>query len=217
MTKPRRRYNFNARQKIHKKYESFKMKAKSQGELNKIVHKRSDLKHAIEKLFSKKALIVAGVGSAVGIGVTSIWNYIESNSGCFKKNPDGSVCKVRELSCCQPEELENITYCDNMNLYHAICDQYDEEQEQSCCKLCDCTQVGCDEQETMQCQRPTVADALTHFAQNVSSGVWSGIETLFPWLSYVVYGVGILFALWILSWVGPFLYRLLPRKRNQDV
>lgn len=208
---------FSRRQKIHKKFESFKMKPKSKAEVNILVGKKSDFKKVVQHLFSKKTLAVAGVGGAVGFGVTSIWNYIESNSGCFKKNSDGSVCKVRELSCCQPKQLEDIPYCDGWNHYQNLCNQFDEEQEGSCCKLCTCKDVLCNENEEMQCQRPTVAEALSHFAENLSSGVWSGVTTLFPWVSYIVYGIGIMLGIWLLSWGVPILYRILPRKRNQDV
>lgn len=213
----KKRYTFHRRQKVHKKYETFKTRVKSENDINVLVQRRKDFKNIIQHLFNKKTFAVAGVSSAVGIGVASIWNYIESNSGCFKRNADGSVCKVHELSCCQPGKLDNIPYCDGLKQYSNLCDNFDEEKEDSCCKLCSCKDVGCSENEVMQCQRPTVADALTHFAENLSSGVWSGIQTFFPWVSYVVYGIGIILTVWILSWVVPFLYRILPRKRNQDV
>lgn len=213
----KKRYTLYRPKKVHKKFETFKTKAKSENDVRALVQKRKDFKQVVQHLFNKKTLAVAGVTSAVGVGVSSIWNYIESNSGCFKKKADGTVCKVRELSCCQPGRLDNIPYCDGWKQYQNTCDQFDEENEDSCCKLCSCDEVACDENELMQCQRPTVADALTHFAENLRSGVWSGIETLFPWVSYVVYGIGIILAAWVLSWVVPFFYRILPRKRNKDV
>lgn len=217
MKKLGRKFNFNPRRKIHKTFDSFKVKAKSLADLNDRIAKNNSLRKVITHVFSKKTLAVATVSGAVAVGAASIMNYIESNSGCFKKNRDGSVCKVVELSCCQQDKLDNVPYCDGMTHYNTACDQFDEDVEKSCCRDCTCTKIGCDENEDMQCQRPTVADALTHFAQNVSSGIWSSIETFFPWISYVVYGFGIVLAVWLLSWIAPFIYRILPRKRNQDV
>lgn len=216
MAKPRV-FNFKPR-KVNKRFRDFKFQTKSKAALQKLVAESKKLENVLKKLFNKKTVMTVGIGSAVGIGITSIWNYIESNSGCFMKRNDQSVCKVRELSCCQQDQLDNVPFCDGFELhYQNICDNFNEEQEGSCCKLCTCDAFHCDSDETMQCQRPTVADALTHFAQTVGSGVWSTIDTIFPWLSYVFYGIGIILIIWLCSFVSYYVYGLWQRKRKQDV
>lgn len=216
--KPKGRYfNLKPSLKIHRKFQSIKLNPKSKKHLDELLQKRSNVKKLIGNVFSKKGLAVAGVGTAVGVGVSSIWNYIESNSGCFMKKQNGSVCKVQELSCCQKATLDNVANCAGMEHYQNVCEHYDEDQEQSCCKLCSCDHVGCYDQEEVRCQKPTVADALTHFAESVQSGVWSAVESVFPWASYVLYAALTLLALWLLNLALPFIKKMVPRKRNQDV
>lgn len=208
-------FNFKPR-KVSKRFKDFNIKARSKAALSRVVAGSKKLEAVLNKLFNKKTALAVGISSAVGIGVSSIWNYIESNSGCFMKRND-QVCKVRELSCCQPDDLENVPFCPGVSpTYQNVCENFNEEQEGSCCKLCTCDAFECDGDETMQCQRPTVADALTHFAQTLGSGVWSGVDALFPWLSYVLYGIGIVFTIWLWSLISPHVYRLLQRKRKQD-
>lgn len=146
----------------------FKVFAKSKHGLKLIVEKSKKLKGVMNKIFSKKGLAVAAVGGAIGIGIDSVWNYIDSNTGCFKKNVDGSVCKYRELSCCHKTQSNEIPLCDGAQAMKNICDDYDEDNEQqSCCKLCSCEFLNCLPTETMECQKPTVGDALNAFTQNV--------------------------------------------------
>lgn len=216
--KPKGRYfNYKPSLKIHKKFKSIQLNPKSMKHLDDLVKKKSSVRKVIDKVFSKKGLAVAGAGTAVGVGVSSIWNYIESNSGCFMKQLDGSVCKVHELSCCQPATLDNVANCSGLSHFQKTCDNFDEDAEKSCCRLCNCEHVGCPDSEELKCQKPTVADALTHFADSVKSGVWSAIGSVFPWASYVLYAVLTLFALWLLNLALPFIKKIVPRKRNQDV
>lgn len=210
----RRVFNFK-RPKVNKRFKDFKFKAKSKAALQTLVAGSKKLENVLKKLFNKKTLMAAGVSTAVGLGISSIWDYIESNSGCFMKKNDRSICKVRELSCCQRGEMDNVPSCSGISPdYNNVCDNFDEEREDSCCKLCTCEAFRCDHDETMQCQRPTVAEALTHFAQTLGSGVWSSVEAIFPWISYFLYAIGVIFALWLWSLVSPHVTRLLQRKKN---
>lgn len=212
----RGKFNFKPK-KPNKKYKPFQHKVKSRQELDTLVRTKPKLKAAINKVFSKQTFVAVGVTGAVATGVASIWNYIESNSGCFKKNQSGKVCKVQEFSCCQKDRLSNVPDCDPIPLHAHLCDTFDESTEGSCCKLCKCSDGNCEEGDSMQCQRPTVADALGFIGGSLTSRIWSFLNTIFPWASYVVYGIAIILAIWILSVVLPVIYRILPRKRNQDV
>lgn len=210
-----RSFNFKPIRAMNKRFKAFNVVTKSMSNLDGLVRKNTKMQKVIKTVFSKKTAVVAGVGTALGLGISSIWNYIESNSGCFKKLRDGSVCKVKELSCCQKERLDNVPNCPGMGPFQNACHNYDADQEESCCLLCDCVDSHCDEGEEMKCQRPTVADALTHFADQVKSGVWSAVEAVFPWASYVVYAIVALLALWLLSLAWPVIRKMVPR--NKDV
>lgn len=208
----KRKFNFSPKP-ISKRFGSFDVLTKSQKALKSLVSSNEKLKGAIKTVFSKKGLKVAAVGTLVGTGVASIWNYIESNSGCFKKKPDGTVCKYNELSCCQKGKLDNVSFCDGAQKLGKVCKGFNEDDEKSCCRLCDCKYVDCLPGDTMKCQRPTVAEALNHFANQVGSTVWSGIETIFPWISYVLYGLVAAFVIWITSYVRSFFWTI----RKEDV
>lgn len=213
-----KKFNFKSTPKVDKKYKLFKQdKVKSKNNLTTLVSSKPKLRQAINTLFSKKGLvtltITAGLGTGIGAGTAFVWNYIESNSGCFKKLADGTICKIQPLSCCQKGPLDNVPFCQGYNLYEKICDNFDEDLEGSCCKNCSCLEVGCEENESMQCQRPTVAEALTHFAHSVSSGFWSFLENIFPWIRYVFYVMGGIFIIYFLN----IIVQLLPRRRNKDV
>lgn len=199
-----------------RKFAPFKVNVKSAKVLEGTVAKNARMRRVIKQVFSKKAAVTAGVGTAVGLGVASIWNYIESNSGCFKKLRNGSVCKVQELSCCQKGSLDNVPNCSGMASYRSVCDQEYDDSDASCCKLCSCAEMGCDESEEMRCQRPTISDALAHFAATVKEGVGSALVTLFPWAPYVLYAGLALLALWAVSVAWPVLNRFLPRRKQED-
>lgn len=209
----KRKFNFSTKP-ISKRFKGFKVLTKSEKALKKLVSSNEKLKGAIKTVFSKKGLKVAAAGAIIGTGVAHIWNYIESNSGCFKKKSDGSVCKYQELSCCQNGKLDNVPFCDGMEKLANVCKDFNEDDENSCCRLCDCKYVNnCLPGDTMKCQRPTVADALNHFATQVGSTVWSGIGTVFPWISYVLYGFVAIFVIWIISYIRSFFWMI----RKKDV
>lgn len=201
-----RKFNFHPK-RVPTRFKPFKVVARTKQGLKALVTKSKKLEKAIKVIFSKKGLAVAATGTAVGVGVASIWNYIESNSGCFKRHADGSTCKYEQLSCCQKDKLDNVPFCDGADKMVNVCENFDADQEQSCCRLCDCQYVNCLPSETMQCQRPTVADALSHYASQFGSTLWSGIETIFPWLWYIIYFMAALFIFWIANLARSLLWR----------
>ena len=205
----KRKFDFNPKP-VSKRFKNFKIIPKSQNNLKTILKQNKNLKKAFDTVFSKKGFAVAATGTVIGTGIASILNYIESNSGCFKKKADGSVCKHREFSCCQKDKLDNIDYCEEIDKLTNVCDNFNEDNEKSCCRLCDCKYGNCLPNETMQCQRPTVGDALNHFASQVGSTVWSGIGTIFPWLRYFIYGIVVVFVFWIIN-IIRFIF---PRKKK---
>lgn len=182
---------------------------KTKNAFKKIVRENAKLSKAVHKIFNKKTLMVVGAGAALGYGIDRIWDYVESNSGCFKKQGgDDSVCKVRELSCCQPKDSDNVGFCQGFeNAYRNACQGFDEDAEGSCCKFCDCVTLNCGPGEEVRCQRPTVADALTHFTKTLGSGVWSALTAVFPWLPYVLYAIAAVAFVWILNLAKPYVWK----------
>lgn len=215
-----RSFNLKPIRNLPKKLAAYKWHPKSARHVGSVITSNSKLKSVIRKVFSRKAALAAGFATVTGFSAASIWNYIEANSGCFRKLGNGSVCKVKELSCCQRNTLDNVTNCAGMSAFGSVCDDYNDATAASCCKLCSCEELQCHDNEEFQCQKPTVADAIAHFSQKVKSGVWSAIETVFPWASYVLYAVGTMLALWLLGMALPIINKILPRarsSRNQDV
>lgn len=219
-----KKFNFKRLGRANKKFKDFNVNPRSQSHLDAIVTSKPKLQRTLNAIFSKKVATTVAVGAGVTtgavIGSKMVWNYIEANSGCFRKRDNGKVCKVRELSCCQQDKLDNVNFCQKLDLFQNACDNYDEEQEKSCCRMCNCEDAGCEEGETLICQRPTVSDALVHYTENIGSGLlstvtglWSAITNIFTWMPYVVYAVVAILVLWLIS----LIYGYLPKKRNQDV
>lgn len=98
-------------------------------------------------------------------------DYIKQNSGCFLYEGDEIKCKVKELSCCQPDPVPELPFC-NWNLDNSFCNGYDEEKEDSCCQFCDCQHHTCLPNQELKCRRPTVGEALTYFSDKVSDNVF---------------------------------------------
>lgn len=191
--------------------------SKSKTKLSTLIKTNKKLRKAVEIIFNKKTFLAAAGSTAISAGIYYIWDYIETNSGCFKKNFDGSMCKIKELSCCQKKDVVGIPNCNGLILPSEPCKNYKEDNA-SCCDRCQCgSEITCGLGEEVECQRPTVAEALSYFSQEVSSSVWSGITTFFPWAPKVMYGILIILTIWILSYIIPVLYKIFPRKRNQDV
>lgn len=202
---------------VPKSLGKFKFVAKNAKSLRNFITRNKTLHHVVKKVFSKSTLKKVAIASVVGIGVQSIMSYIDSNSGCFLKGPR-SVCKVKGLSCCQKDEIDQVPFCNepSSNALANACENFDEDVEKSCCRLCDCEHFGCLPGQSMECQRPTVAEAITHFAGDAASTLLSGVHAVAPWLWYVLYGVGALIFVWVLVLVKPFAMRVFSRRKQDD-
>ncbi|GIY64792.1 uncharacterized protein CEXT_420531 [Caerostris extrusa] len=66
-----------------------------------------------------------------------------------------------------------------------VCNGFDEDVEQTCCRMCDCQFTNCLPNQTMECRRPSVGEALSHFSQSLTSNVWSFLGALMPWIYWV--------------------------------
>lgn len=180
---------------IPRKFKPFKQISRNIGHATTIIKKNKALKKVVKAIFSKKAFKLAVVTSVVGTGAHYIDKYIQSNSGCFLKSGE-SICKVKELSCCQKDELANVRFCPNK--IKDACAGYDEIKENSCCRLCNCSYYPCLPNQSMECRRPTIDEALAYYAGNALHFVWDFLEKLFPWLPWIlaslVIGIGVLVA-----------------------
>ncbi|GFQ87856.1 uncharacterized protein TNCT_735661 [Trichonephila clavata] len=87
------------------KFKAFKSTVKNAKHLQALVKKNKALQGVIKTIFSKKGVKVTALATVVGVGISYIDNYIQSNSGCFLHN-GSSVCKVKLLSFCQPEAVD---------------------------------------------------------------------------------------------------------------
>lgn len=205
---------------IPKRLKPFNVVMKSKNALKSFFKNQKALTKIADKIFTKKGLIRAGTlataGTALGLVVDNVWSFIHTNSGCFKEKTDGTLCKVKELSCCQPLAVGGVEVCDEVLGMVNVCDGYDESTEGSCCKNCDCDFYDCLPNETMKCQRPTVAEAVKHFASEVGMNLWSGLEWIFPWLAwlpYIAYAIVTVFIIYIVGFASYWFYR--KRKEKQ--
>lgn len=132
----------------------------------------------------------------MGYGIRSIVQYIESNLGCFLQDKE-SVCKVQSLSCCQKNSVEGVPFCDERLGMTNVCNNFNEEVEKTCCRLCNCEYYNCLPNQTLECQRPTIGEALTYFTQNVSDTVLC-LKSTFPCYIYMFYIFGGFIFIWIL-------------------
>lgn len=179
---------------VSKKYAHLDKPIRGVKNIEKILKANKKLNKAVGTIFNKKTFAVAAVSTTIGLAAFHVDNYIKSNSGCFLKKSNGSVCKVRELSCCQPDIAANINYCTPRILLAGggdPCKDYDEDKEASCCRLCSCNIYGCSPNDSMECRRPTVGEALSYFAQGISEGISSVWSKLFSFLPYLMGCMGI--------------------------
>jgi hypothetical protein len=180
------------RPRVSAKFKNFDVRVKGRKALRRMIQKDSFLRQTVKSLFSKKGILAIGATTAVGIGITKIQEYIDANSGCFLFHNDDRICKVKSLSCCQNGPVQGIEFCkEETDELERVCDQFDEDDlsaQESCCLLCDCHGYGgCLPGETMECRRPTVAEAVSFFAQNAVSGISGWIWNLFStWIVVVV-------------------------------
>ncbi|GIY03989.1 uncharacterized protein CDAR_304831 [Caerostris darwini] len=186
--------------RIHKAFRAFKSSAKNIKHLQTAVTGNKKLRKVVSGLFSKKGVTLAASATVLGVGVHYINNYIQSNSGCFLTQ-GSSVCKVKSLSCCQPDKVTNVNFCPDQDNQKKACNGFDEDVEHTCCRMCDCQFNNCLPNQTMECRRPSVGEALSHFSQSLTSNVWSFLGALMPWLYWVgcvLTGLLALFLAWFL-------------------
>ncbi|GFQ84253.1 uncharacterized protein TNCT_539811 [Trichonephila clavata] len=110
------------------KFKAFKKTAKNVKHLQALVKKNKALQGVIKTIFSKKGVKVTALATVVGVGISYIDNYIQSNSGCFLHS-GSSVCKVKSLSCCQPEAVDKVPYCPDQQTLGNPCNGYNEDVE----------------------------------------------------------------------------------------
>lgn len=185
--------------KVKKVYNVYNFKVKSKAGLRSVVLKNSRLKNTISALFSKKGLYTAAGVTAVGLGISKINDYIQANSGCFMRSGE-KVCKVDTLSCCQPKEVEGMEICPHIpEFYKNTCEKFDEDKENSCCRLCDCETYGCLPGQKMECNRPTVGEALSYFAQGATISAFGWMTSMIPW--WLLWGIGGLIAFIVINYI----------------
>ncbi|GBN05074.1 hypothetical protein AVEN_117943-1 [Araneus ventricosus] len=138
-------------------------------------------------IFNRKTFKYAAVTTAVGFGISYVDNYIQSNSGCFVKS-ESSVCKVKELSWCQPKVVYNVPFCSKSQPDN-VCGGFNEDQEKTCCRLCYCKYYGCLPHQTVECRRPSVGDGFANAVKSFTSTFWEVLSEMFP-LLYWVLGIG---------------------------
>lgn len=184
--------------KIPKKFEAFKTTPKGIRGLMKTVRTNKHLQKAMNAFSVKKTLYAAGGSTAVGFLAKFIVDYIHNNSGCFMYN-GSKTCKVKELSCCQPEPVHGVPFCDLPKVSERgdPCHGFDEDRVGSCCIMCDCKNQVCTEGQTMECRRPTVSEALAAAAENIAKGVG---ENFLGFLKYFTKKLS-----WIFGIVGAIL------------
>ncbi|GFS30440.1 uncharacterized protein TNIN_160191 [Trichonephila inaurata madagascariensis] len=176
------------------KFKAFKSTAKNAKHLQAIAKKNEVLQGVIKTIFSKKAVKLTALATVVGVSISYIDNYIQSNSGCFLRS-GSSVCKVKALSCWQPGVVDKVPFCPDQILENT-CNGYNEDVEKTCCRLCDCQYYNCLPRQRKKCQRPTIEEALSYYAQKMTS-VWSAFSFLVPWLTWVVETGIALLVVWI--------------------
>lgn len=184
------------RLKVPTRFKPFAKKvAKTAKGLNKMLHLDALLQKAFKSVFNKKIFKRAGIATAVGVGVHYVMKYVETNSGCFLKDSSTVHCKVQAFSCCQKQPIQDLPFCpEGSEVMGNPCgDNFDEEKENSCCKFCSCDYFDCKPGQKMECQRPSVGEALTHFAHETASGITS----LIPGFDNAIHLVWILILVWI--------------------
>ncbi|GBN47670.1 hypothetical protein AVEN_3105-1 [Araneus ventricosus] len=186
--------------KVLKSFRHFgRISVKSAKHAQKLLTKNKALKKAAKKLFSKKGLTAVALAGGISTAAYYINNYIQSNSGCFLTTvgfKGKSVCKVKELSCCQQDHVKNVSNCEESKFAAGNpCNNYDEDKENLCCRHCNCQEYDCLPHQNMECRRPSVGDALTHLTQEVTSHLDALLKALMPWLYTalsVLFGLAVL-------------------------
>lgn len=129
----------------------------------------------ILKTGGKITLGGVAAGTAVGLSSKFINDYVIGNSGCFLEKENGEVCKMNLLSCCNPNESSYVKSCSadmiqRLGIPENACDQYDETHP-NCCRKCENEQYNFQKDEKLVCRRANTAQALSYFANNVTSSI----------------------------------------------
>lgn len=93
---------------------------------------------------------------------------ISENTGCFLFDENGTVCKMKELSCCQNSEAGVPSCTPFKTILPNACDGYDEKSQKSCCRQCDCKYHNCLPTQPLECRQSTIGDALSYFQQSLT-------------------------------------------------
>ncbi|GBN83869.1 hypothetical protein AVEN_57377-1 [Araneus ventricosus] len=147
----------------------------------------------MEKLFTTKTVVAVTAATAIGLGAEYIHQYVETNSGCFVYERGKPVCKVKELSCCQPKPVPELSYC-SLTVDPNICDRFNEDKEGSCCRLCNCSFHECQFNQEMKCRRPTTGEALTYLTRRLTEEFGLNLGDIIWWtvvgvVSIVLFGL----------------------------
>lgn len=168
------------------KFKQFNFPVTGAKHLAQAVSKNTALKRAISKVFSVKGAVAVAGATGIGVAVTKINEYVKTNSGCFKIVNGQVNCKVRALSCCNKSFNDEIPFCSD-NLVDP-CAGFDETNEKSCCRMCDCISQACPPGTKLECRRATVGEALTFFL---------GRSTLVQTVMHLLKWIGVAFVLLI--------------------
>lgn len=181
--------------KILPKFKAYGKKlVRNVGKLNTMLKTDTLLKRAFNSVFNKNFLKRAGIAATVGVGAHLVIKYIDTNSGCFLKDTSNVRCKVRNFSCCQKNAINELPFCPEDSDTDPCGNNFDEDKENSCCRLCSCEYYDCQPGQKLECQRPSIGEALSHF----TSEALTGIAGLIPGLDSFFYIVAGFILLWII-------------------
>lgn len=146
-------------------------------ELDTLAKKDSFLKKALDTITLKRAVFGTIAIAGVSYGAAVVQNYKHENTGCFLYTGN-SVCKVKELSCCNKKSSSEIAFCNpnQLNPHFPIdaCNNYDEENE-PCCRQCDCQYYNCKPNQKLICKKTSYSDALAHLTRIASKGILNSV------------------------------------------
>lgn len=165
------------------------------------VARDSTAKKILKKIPIGKTLAVgAGAGGLVYLK-TQVDAYVHENSGCFLRSRGGRVCKVRELSCCQPKQGKEVEPCTGYAFPKDACLNYDASKEKECCRLCNGKRPFLRNGETLTCRTPDAIEALSYFGKNVAGGFSNFLGSLAIVKAFVVGLAVILFCVFLFKFI----------------
>lgn len=166
-------------------------------------HRNSALRRTARFVFKKRIFYGIAVGTGVGVAAKHVTSYIHTNSGCFLYEKGEPMCKVRELSCCQSENIDGFKDCPSGFGDANTCGGYNEKTEKSCCRLCDCKHHSCTATQQLICRKPTVGEALTFYASSAGSLIIGGLFNVLsqiPILRTMFFGCVAIFVFLLFLW-----------------